>query len=107
MTQIDPSQHGIHTLEELGAAEGAHILIAGEDGQGELNVMHRSLFHAVQVGTGWQRMDIPHPPTRVFCHTIFVEKFYQKYCCSMFYALQVMQLNLNVSILMWDSNSGP
>ena len=46
MTQIDPSQHGIHTLEELGAAEGAHILIAGEDGQGDLNLMPRSWLHA-------------------------------------------------------------
>ena len=36
MTQIDPSQHAIHTLEELQAAEGAHILIAGEDGQGTI-----------------------------------------------------------------------
>ena len=45
MTQIDPSQHGIHTLEELGAAEGAHILIAGEDGQGNLNLMLRSWLH--------------------------------------------------------------
>ena len=35
MTHLDPSQHGIHTLEELGAAEGAQILIAGEDGQGD------------------------------------------------------------------------
>lgn len=33
MTQLDAAQHGIHTLEELGAAEGAQILIAGEDGQ--------------------------------------------------------------------------
>ncbi len=35
MTQLDAAQHGIHTLEELGAAEGAQILIAGEDGQGD------------------------------------------------------------------------
>jgi len=35
MTQLEASQHGIHTLEELQGAEGAHILIAGEDGQGD------------------------------------------------------------------------
>ena len=43
MTQIDASQHGIHTLEELGAAEGAHILIAGEDGQGDYSI-RRQMF---------------------------------------------------------------
>ncbi len=35
MTQLDPGQHGIHTLEDIGNAEGAQILIAGEDGQGD------------------------------------------------------------------------
>ena len=67
MTQIDPSQHGIHTLEELGAAEGAHILIAGEDGQGDLNLVLRNwLLAASLAGDVIEWMFPNHPPKFFF-----------------------------------------